>query len=120
VSTIGLAQEGLEVLYMVNSMDEYLVQELKEVNGKTFKSTKSAGLGLGDEKLQETIHNEGGESKSRLRQERARWSRPIVEKLGARMDDFARGDVQGKQSEVVNKHICGSTGELMLRRFRVG
>jgi len=117
VSTIGLAQEGLEVLYMVNSMDEYSVQELKEVNGKTFKSTKSAGLGLGDEKLQE---NEGGESKSRLRQERARWSRPIVEKLGARMDDFARGDVQGKQSEVVNEHICGSTGELMLRRFRVG
>ena len=49
MSTIGLAQEGLEVLYMVDSMDEYSVQELKEVNGKTFKSTKSAGLGLDDE-----------------------------------------------------------------------
>ena len=42
-----LAQEGLEVLYI--PVDEYVVQELKEVNGKTFKSTTNAGLDLGDE-----------------------------------------------------------------------
>ena len=53
-----------------------------------------------------------GKSKSRFRWERARWSRSIVEKLRARMDDFVIDYIQGKQSGVVNKHICGSTGEL--------
>ena len=51
-----------------------------------------------------------GKSKSQFRWERARWS--IVEKLRERMDDFVKHYVQGKQSEVVNKYICGSTGEL--------
>ena len=31
------------------TVDEYVVQELKEVNEKTFESTTNAGLDLGDE-----------------------------------------------------------------------
>ena len=56
------------------------------------------------------------ESRSRLRRERARWSRSIAEKFRVRMEDFSRDYVLENQfvlfSEVVNKHICGSTGEL--------
>ena len=93
-------------------VDEHVVQEPKEANRKTFKSTMSAELDLGDENDWKRSKMKEGKSKFWFRWERARWSRSIVEKLRARMDEFVIDCVQGKQSEVVNKHICGSTGEL--------
>ena len=44
----NLRKKGLEVLYMVNSVDEYAVQQLKEFDGKKLKSTTKEGLYLGD------------------------------------------------------------------------
>ena len=40
----NLRKKGLEVLYMVNSVDEYAVQQLKEFDGKKLKSTTKEGL----------------------------------------------------------------------------
>merc|ERR1712050_813195 len=47
-----LRKKGLEVLYMIDPIDEYAVQQLKEFDGKKLKSTTKEGLDLddGDEK----------------------------------------------------------------------
>merc|ERR1712154_168871 len=44
-----LRKKGLEVLYMVDPIDEYSVQQLKEFDGKKLKSTTKEGLDLEDE-----------------------------------------------------------------------
>merc|ERR1712002_1153416 len=44
-----LRKKGLEVLYMVDPVDEYCVQQLKEFDGKKLKSTTKEGLELDDE-----------------------------------------------------------------------
>merc|ERR1719293_647081 len=44
-----LRKKGLEVLYMVDPIDEYCVQQLKEFDGKKLKSTTKEGLELDDE-----------------------------------------------------------------------
>merc|ERR1719360_165310 len=43
------AKRGLEVLYMVDPIDEYAVQQLKEFDGKKLKSTTKEGLDIDDE-----------------------------------------------------------------------
>merc|ERR1711920_894686 len=45
----NLRKKGLEVLYMVDPIDEYGVQQLKEFDGKKLKSTTKEGLDLDDE-----------------------------------------------------------------------
>merc|ERR1711941_158658 len=45
----NLRKKGLEVLYMVDPIDEYSVQQLKEFDGKKLKSTTKEGLDLDDE-----------------------------------------------------------------------
>lgn len=42
----GLKKRGLEVLYMVDPIDEYSVQQLKEYDGKKLKSCTKEGLDL--------------------------------------------------------------------------
>ena len=42
----GLRKRGLEVLYMVDPIDEYCVQQLKEYDGKKLKSCTKEGLDL--------------------------------------------------------------------------
>ena len=41
-----LRKKGLEVLCMVDPVDEYCVQQLKEFDGKEFKSTTKEGLDI--------------------------------------------------------------------------
>merc|ERR1711871_1520576 len=45
----ALRKKGFEVLYMVDPIDEYCVQQLKEYDGKKLKSTTKEGLDLEDE-----------------------------------------------------------------------
>merc|ERR1712070_752332 len=45
----NLRKKGLEVLYMVDPVDEYAVQQLKEFEGKKLKSTTKEGLDIEDE-----------------------------------------------------------------------
>merc|ERR1711861_110122 len=45
----ALRKRGLEVLYMVDPIDEYAVQQLKEFDGKKLKSTTKEGLDIEDE-----------------------------------------------------------------------
>merc|ERR1719217_1465567 len=61
-----LRKKGLEVIYMVDPIDEYAVQQLKEFDGKKLKSTTKEGLDIEDEddkkKLEELkaeVHHEG-------------------------------------------------------------
>merc|ERR1712036_175579 len=44
-----LKKKGLEVLYMVDPIDEYCVQQLKEFDGKKLKSMTKEGLDIDDE-----------------------------------------------------------------------
>merc|ERR1712233_116948 len=44
-----LRKKGLEVLYMVDPIDEYTVQQLKEFDGKKLKSVTKEGLEIDDE-----------------------------------------------------------------------
>jgi len=44
----GLKKRGYEVMYMVDPIDEYMVQQLKEYDGKKLKSCTKEGLDLED------------------------------------------------------------------------
>merc|ERR1711968_171675 len=50
-----LKKKGYEVLYMVDPIDEYCVQQLKEFDGKKLKSTTKEGLDLEDEEEKKTL-----------------------------------------------------------------
>merc|ERR1712110_1363373 len=45
----NLRKKGLEVIYMVDPIDEYSVQQLKEFDGKKLKSVTKEGLDIDDE-----------------------------------------------------------------------
>ena len=44
----GLRKRGYEVLYLVDPIDEYMVQQLKEYDGKKLISVTKEGLDLED------------------------------------------------------------------------
>merc|ERR1711970_1438541 len=45
----NLRKKGLEVLYMIDPIDEYAVQQLKEFDGKKLKSVTKEGLDIDDD-----------------------------------------------------------------------
>merc|ERR1719169_423066 len=56
-----LKKKGLEVLYMVDPIDEYCVQQLKEFDGKTLKSVTKEGLNVEDEEEKKTLEEQKAE-----------------------------------------------------------
>ena len=49
----NLRKKGFEVFYMVNSVDEYAVQQLKEFDGNELKSTTKGGVVSGRRRREE-------------------------------------------------------------------
>jgi len=43
-----LKKRGLEILYLVDPIDEYMVQQVKDYDGKKLKSCTKEGLDLDD------------------------------------------------------------------------
>merc|ERR1711968_195296 len=56
-----LKKKGFEVLYMVDPIDEYCVQQLKEYDGKKLKSVTKEGLELEDEEEKKTLEEQKAE-----------------------------------------------------------
>merc|ERR1719473_1341925 len=56
-----LKKKGLEVLYMVDPIDEYCVQQLKEFDGKKLVSVTKEGLDLEDEDEKKTLEEQKAE-----------------------------------------------------------
>merc|ERR1719230_935366 len=56
-----LKKKGIEVLYMVDPIDEYCVQQLKEYDGKTLKSVTKEGLEIQDEDEKKTLEEQKAE-----------------------------------------------------------
>merc|ERR1712159_270054 len=54
----GLKKKGMEVLYMVDPIDEYCVQQLKEYDGKKLISVSKEGLELEDEEEKKTLEEQ--------------------------------------------------------------
>merc|ERR1711871_616909 len=59
-----LKKKGLEVVYMVDPIDEYCVQQLKEFEGKKLKSVTKEGLDLEDEDEKKTLEEQKAEYES--------------------------------------------------------
>ena len=81
----ALKSRGLEVIYFLDSIDEYLLQHLREFDGKTLLSAASAGLELEDD---ESIVLEGtalGE------EEMTRLCEFLKGELGERVEKVATG-----------------------------
>jgi len=53
-----LRKRGYEVLYMVDPIDEYAVQQLKEYDGKTLVSVTKEGLELPEDEEEKKRHEE--------------------------------------------------------------
>merc|ERR1712086_998086 len=56
-----LRKKGLEVLYMVDPIDEYCVQQLKEFDGKKLKSVTKEGLDIDDEDEKKKLEEQKAE-----------------------------------------------------------
>merc|ERR1712036_73092 len=56
-----LRKKGIEVLYMVDPIDEYCVQQLKEFDGKKLKSTTKEGLDINDEEEKKKLEEQKAE-----------------------------------------------------------
>merc|ERR1711907_276468 len=54
-------KKGIEVVYMVDPIDEYCVQQLKEFEGKKLKSVTKEGLDLEDEDEKKTLEEQKAE-----------------------------------------------------------
>jgi molecular chaperone HtpG len=94
----GLKKKGLEVIYMTEAIDEYMMQQFKEFEGKKFVSITKAGLDL------ETTEDEKKE-KERLAAENKALCEVVKETLGEKVEKVEIS------SRVVNSPCCIVTGE---------
>jgi len=94
----GLKKKGLEVIYMTEAIDEYMMQQFKEFEGKKFVSITKAGLDL------ETTEDEKKE-KERLASENKALCEVVKETLGEKVEKVEIS------SRVVNSPCCIVTGE---------
>eukprot|EP00359_Climacostomum_virens_P011296 CAMPEP_0204915312 /NCGR_PEP_ID=MMETSP1397-20131031/13327_1 /ASSEMBLY_ACC=CAM_ASM_000891 /TAXON_ID=49980 /ORGANISM="Climacostomum Climacostomum virens, Strain Stock W-24" /LENGTH=700 /DNA_ID=CAMNT_0052087293 /DNA_START=717 /DNA_END=2819 /DNA_ORIENTATION=- len=54
----GLKKRGYEVLFLVDPIDEYMVQQLKEFDGKKLRSVTKEGLDLGESDEEKKLREE--------------------------------------------------------------
>merc|ERR1712079_207333 len=107
-----LRKKGLEVLYMVDPIDEYAVQQLKEFDGKKLKSTTKEGLDLEDEdekkKVEEvTVSSRMADSPCVLTTSEYGWSAnmELIMKAQALRDNSMTSYMVSKKTMEVNpKH----------------
>ena len=69
----NLRKKGLEVLYMVDPVNEYAVQQLKEYDGKKLKSTTKEGLDLGNQDEKKKHEELRAESESLMK-----WMKDVL------------------------------------------
>jgi len=94
----GLKKKGLEVIYMTEAIDEYMMQQFKEFEGKKFVSITKSGLDL------ETTEDEKKE-KERLADENKALCEVVKETLGEKVEKVEIS------ARVVNSPCCIVTGE---------
>jgi len=94
----GLKKKGLEVLFMTEAIDEYMMQQLKEFEGKKFVSITKSGLDLADTE-------EEKKEKERLASENKTLCEVVKETLGDKVEKVEISD------RVVNSPCCIVTGE---------
>jgi len=94
----GLKKKGLEVIFMTEAIDEYMMQQLKEFEGKKFVSITKSGLDL------ETTEDEKKE-KEKLASENKTLCEVVKETLGEKVEKV---EISGR---VVNSPCCIVTGE---------
>ena len=79
----GLKKKGYEVIYMIDPIDEYVIQQLKEFDGKKLKNCTKEGLDLADE-----------EEKKKLEEQKAAYEslcKLIKEILGDKVEKVVVG-----------------------------
>merc|ERR1719201_3189994 len=102
-----LRKKGLEVLYMVDPIDEYGVQQLKEFEGKKLKSTTKEGLELDDEDEKKIISSRIVDSPCVLTTSEYGWSanmERIMKAQALRDSSMTSYMVSKKTMEVNPKH----------------
>ncbi|MCB0371351.1 MAG: hypothetical protein KDD45_18570, partial [Bdellovibrionales bacterium] len=80
----GLKKKGYEVLYMIDPIDEYVIQQLKEYDGKKLKNCTKEGLDLEDSE----------EAKKKLEEQKASYANLctlIKEVLGDKVEKVVVG-----------------------------
>jgi len=94
----GLTKKGFEVIYMTEAIDEYMMQQLKEFDGKKFVCITKSGLDLDNTE-------EEKERTKRLKDENKLLCDVIKETLGEKVEKVE------VSSRVVNSPCCIVTGE---------
>jgi molecular chaperone HtpG len=94
----GLKKKGFEVIYMIDPIDEYVIQQLKEFDGKKLKNCTKEGLDLEDSE----------EEKKKLEEQKASYEslcKLVKEILGDKVEKVVVG------SRIENSPCVLVTGE---------
>jgi molecular chaperone HtpG len=94
----GFKKKGFEVIFMTEAIDEYMMQQLKEFNGKKFASITKSGVDLEDTE-------EEKQKAEKLKEENKQLCEVIKDTLGDQVEKVATS------SRIVNSPCCIVTGE---------
>jgi len=94
----GLKKKNLEVLYMTEAIDEYMMQQLKEFDGKKFVCITKSGLDIEE-------NEEEKQSKEKLAEENKSLCEVMKDTLG---DKVEKVEIS---TRVVNSPCCIVTGD---------